>query len=141
MVDAEVVQNRLAALNEYVARLGAKQHLTLAEMIADQDVYFAIQHLLQLASQAAIDIAVHILASDFSLRADNYRDVILSLGSEGVFPLEFAQRFAGIAGFRNILIHEYLAVDPARVHHLLQVGLDDFRTFARHVTEYLKGAE
>lgn len=67
-------------------------------------------------------------------------DVILSLGREGVFPPEFAQRFAGIAGFRNILIHEYLAVDPARVHHLLQTGLDDFRTFARHVAEYLKGA-
>jgi uncharacterized protein YutE (UPF0331/DUF86 family) len=137
MVDAEIVQSRLAAMNEYVARLDAKRHLSLPEMLSDQDAYYAIQHLLQLASQAAIDIAAHMLAADFSKRADNYHDVILALGSERVLPPDFARRFAAIAGFRNILIHEYLAVDPEKIHRFLSDGLDDFRAFARHVAVYL----
>ena len=65
-------------------------------------------------------------------------DVILALGTEGVMPLEFAQRFAGIAGFRNIVIHEYLVVDPIKVYELLQTGPDDFRAFARYVVDYLR---
>ncbi|HEY4688838.1 MAG TPA: DUF86 domain-containing protein [Anaerolineae bacterium] len=141
MVDIEVVRNRLSALNEYVARLDAKRSWSLSQMLADEDAYYAIQHLLQLASQAAIDIATHILAADFSTHADNYRDVILALGSEGVLPLVFAQRFAAIAGFRNILIHAYLAVDPQKVHLFLQTGLEDFRSFARHIAKYLKEAK
>ncbi|HJW83531.1 MAG TPA: DUF86 domain-containing protein, partial [Anaerolineae bacterium] len=129
---------RLQALNEYVTELDAKRSLPLKQILANKDAYYATLHLLQLASQAAIDIASHILASDFFRRADRYRDVILALGSEGVLPAEFAERFAPIAGFRNIIIHEYLTVDPEKVYNVLQAGLDDFRAFAKYVTGYLE---
>jgi uncharacterized protein YutE (UPF0331/DUF86 family) len=138
MVSTEVVLARLKALNEYLALLDAKRHLSLAELTADLDTYHATLHRLQLASQAAIDIASHILAADFSRQADRYHDVIITLGYEGVLPLDFAQRFASITGFRNVLIHEYLTVDPNRVYAALQTGLDDVRAFAGYITDYLK---
>lgn len=138
MVNIDIVDARLRALKEYLAELDTKRSLSLDQMLADAIAYYGIQHLLQLASQVAIDVASHILAADFSKRADQYREVILGLGSEGVLPLEFAQRFAPVAGFRNILVHGYLEVDPKKVHHFLQVGLDDFRAFAGYVVDHLK---
>jgi uncharacterized protein YutE (UPF0331/DUF86 family) len=54
-----------------------------------------------------------------------------------VLPAEFAMRFRGIAGFRNVLVHGDLALDPARVHELLNAGLDDFDEFARRVEAHL----
>lgn len=138
MVKIEILHARLAALREYCEQLDVKRGLSLAALTSDLDAYHATLHRLQLACQAALDIASHILAADFPRRVDQYRDLILALGSEGVLPADFARRFAGIAGFRNIVIHEYLTVDPARVYELLHSGLDDFRAFARYVLEYLE---
>ena len=138
MVSIEIVLARLQALNEYVTELDVKRSLPLKQILADKDAYYSTLHRLQLASQAAIDIASHILAADFSRRAEQYREVILALGSERVLPPEFAERFAPITGFRNIIIHEYLTVDPAKVYNVLQAGLDDFRAFAQYITEYLE---
>ena len=55
-----------------------------------------------------------------------------------MLPVGFARRFRGIAGFRNVLVHGYLAVDAARLHQLLNSGLDEFAEFARHVEAYLR---
>ena len=138
MVDIDTVRVRLGALNEYIAQLEAKRGLSLEQMLADLDQYQVVLHRLQMACQVSIDLASHILASDFSQRVDRYRDVILALGSEGVLPQEVAQRFAGVAGFLNIVIHEYLVVDPAKVYQLLVAGPDDFRVFAGYITKYLQ---
>ena len=52
-------------------------------------------------------------------------------------PIEFARRFRGVAGFRNVLVHGYLEVDVARLHRVLSEQLDDFVAFADHVERYL----
>ena len=137
MVDTDTIRSRLQALDEYIARLESQRYLSFEQMVADWVVYNAIQHVFQMASQAAIDLASHILSADFSKRVDDYHGLILALGSEGVLPMEFARRFSDIARFRNVLVHEYLAVDPTKVYQFLQAGLEDFRAFMRYVTEYL----
>ena len=137
MVDVDAVRSRLKALDEYITRLESQRHLSFEQMLADWVAYYAIQRLFQMASQAAIDLASHILSADFSKRVDDYYGVIMALGREGVLPLEFARRFSDIAKFRNVLVHEYLVVDPEKVYQFLQVGLDDFRAFMGYIMEYL----
>lgn len=58
------------------------------------------------------------------------------MGELGVLPLELAERLAPIAGFRNILVHEYLGIDWDEVYHNL-VNLDDFERFAELIREWL----
>ena len=41
-------------------------------------------------------------------------------------------------GFRNVLIHAYLDVDPGKVYERLQFGLDDFERFIEHVYDFLR---
>ncbi|PYN90139.1 MAG: hypothetical protein DMD87_03195 [Candidatus Rokuibacteriota bacterium] len=67
----------------------------------------------------------------------NLRQGVDVLAELGVLPTEFARRFRGVAGFWNVLVHGYLRIDPARVHELLNAGLDDFAEFARHVDRFL----
>jgi uncharacterized protein YutE (UPF0331/DUF86 family) len=138
MVDVAALRNRLNALEEYVARPESKRHVSYEQMLADWVTYYAIQRIFQMASQAAIDIAGHILSADFTRRVDDYYAAILALGSEKVLPEEFAQHFADVARFRNVLVHEYLVVDPAKVYQFLQTGLDDFRAYIEYVSEYLR---
>ena len=42
-----------------------------------------------------------------------------------------------MAGFRNILVHEYLEIDRRRVYQILKDDLDDFERFIRAVSKLL----
>ena len=46
----------------------------------------------------------------------DYYEAIVRLGELGVLPPEFAAHLAPLAGFRNILVHEYLEVDWLEVY-------------------------
>lgn len=45
-----------------------------------------------------------------------------------------------MAGFRNVLAHEYASIDDERVYAHLQ-DLDRFRTYAREIDEFLYSDE
>jgi uncharacterized protein YutE (UPF0331/DUF86 family) len=67
----------------------------------------------------------------------DYAGAIDRLAEIGILPHDFAARFRGIAGFRNVLVHGYLDVDVTHLHNLLNSHLDDFSVFARHIRLYL----
>jgi uncharacterized protein YutE (UPF0331/DUF86 family) len=53
-------------------------------------------------------------------------------------PAECAQRLSRLAGFRNVLVHEYAKVDPSEVYRNLREGLADFDQFAEYVRRFLE---
>ncbi|MGD8794863.1 MAG: DUF86 domain-containing protein [Anaerolineae bacterium] len=138
MVRVETVLARLEALDQYLAELEQLRHLRRDQFIDDLRNHRTAERDLQLAIQATIDVASHVVAADFSQRPTGYREVIQILGDEGVLPQDLADRLAAAAGFRNILIHEYVDVDLDIVYDRLQHGLDDFRQFSRCMVEYLR---
>ena len=44
----------------------------------------------------------------------------------------------GMAGFRNLLVHEYLNIDPRRVYENWQEHLGDFVKFSEYIIRYLE---
>ena len=67
------------------------------------------------------------------VRAEIVREKLLGLGEtvsrlRAWLPDATAARLEGLAGFRNVLVHEYAAVDLRRVHAGLD-RLDDFDAF------------
>lgn len=138
MVDLRIVVERLGALDTYITELDHYAQYSLDELIADFVKYRAAQHSLLLATQAVVDIAVHIITADHNARIQDYRQAIESLGQVGILPSEFAEHLAPLAGFRNILVHDYLAVDAEKVYGILIRGRADLREFGRYITEYLQ---
>lgn len=134
--DSAIVRRHLLALDEAVQRLRRHAGRPLASLVADADSLWAIERGLQLCAQNALDIATHVAASA-GHDVPNYASAIDRLGELGVLPDAFARRFRGVAGFRNVLVHGYLGVDPERMYELLNSGLDDFVAFAQHLESYL----
>lgn len=138
MIKPDVILKILESLREHIKLLRAVQSESLASLTADLVRYNGVIHLLQLCVEHVADVGAHILAGSGLEMPGEYREIIIKLGQHGIIPRDFAERIAPMAGFRNIVVHRYLSVDPARVYAHLQYGLDDFERFIVHIYEYLQ---
>ncbi len=136
-MDRDLVKKKLRELRRYVAELKKFQGKNLASLEDSLSDLWAIEHGLQLAIQCVIDIGNHLLASMGSNQIEDYVDVIDNLGKNKILPPAFARRIRSMAGFRNILVHEYADVDLSIVHRVLNHRLSDFPAFIQHIERYL----
>lgn len=137
MTDTELIRRKLTELESNIVTLEDLRSYSLQELQNNRAKAWSVEHGLQITVQAVIDIGNHILAAIGESGIEDYVDVIDKLGTRNVIPTEFAQTIRGMAGFRNILVHEYASVDIEKVYHILQHRLDDFRGFARYIDKYL----
>lgn len=104
-----------------------------------QDIARAIERLVQLVIEAAVDINVHVATEIEGSPPPDYRASFAAAARCGVVPVELATRLAPSAGLRNALIHDYADVDDARVHASIGLALSGFREFAASVHQWLEG--
>lgn len=118
-----------------------EEYLRLLEGIRGRDfedpyMRGALERYFHLAAECVLDIGEMLIAREGWSKPETYRSVIQTMGEEGVIDPDFAEGFEGIAGLRNILVHDYTKVDLARLEALLD-QLDDLRRFLTDVARYL----
>ena len=129
MVDLESVVRRLQRLDELLGVLEDVHAEGEEAYLARRQTRLAAERALQLAVQACIDVAAHLVAELGLGTPDTYRDAFRGLAHEELLDEALAQRLGDAAGLRNILVHEYLEIDPRQVWMALE-RLDDLRAFA-----------
>ena len=92
---------------------------------------------LQVAIQAALDVAAHVVSGERLGFASKNRDYFELLVKFGWLPKELAPVLHNMVGFRNILVHGYEAVDPAVVEKITRDHLDDLLNFVKAIRERL----
>ena len=80
-----------------------------------------------------MDVANYLIGQLGLAAPDAPENVFALLGREGVIDAGLAQRMAGMVRFRNILVHDYIEIDPGAVYQNLTAELDDFDQFAREI--------
>jgi uncharacterized protein YutE (UPF0331/DUF86 family) len=135
--DPVLVRRHLLALDTALQNLRRHAGRPLSELANDTDETWLVERGLLLCAQNALDIAIH-LAVSAGRDVPDYVTAIDILADLGILPREFAARFRGVAGFRNVVVHAYLDVDLALVHAMLNDRLSDFDEFAEHVDAHLR---
>lgn len=123
-------------MSERLARLAPLRSRPRADFDREPYLRDIVERNLEVAAQCCIDICHRIIAIEGAQKPRNYYEAILRMGELGVLPPELADRLAPIAGFRNILVHEYLAIDWDEVYNNL-ASLDDLERFAELIREWL----
>lgn len=138
VVDRFVVTARITKIREYVALLRKIRGLAdERRFVSDPLIYGNAERYLQLAIQAVLDISHHIVADrNLPLPADS-KSLFDLLARQKVVSKKLAVKLTAMAGFRNILVHEYLEIDRRRVYRALTTELRDFESFIRAVTRLL----
>lgn len=94
-----------------------------------------VEHTLQIAIQAALDAASHIVSELRLGEPRTNRELFDLLARAGILPGGLTATLRSMAGFRNILVHGYQEVDPAIVRDIVLGRLDDLLEFVRVVRE------
>ena len=138
MVDSDVLSRRLLTLAECLSELARPGAADAAALARDPMLRAAVERWLQVAVEACIDIATHVVAAEGWTPAGSARDAFLVLANHGKVSLELAQRLGSAAGLRNVLVHDYVAVDLQRIAHAVEHDLGDLRQFAALVEPWLE---
>jgi uncharacterized protein YutE (UPF0331/DUF86 family) len=130
VVEAEIFDRRLERLEQTIADLRGIATMPAKALVADRALQAQAERWTQVAVEASIDLANHLIAARGWTTPATYRDAFRILAQHGVIDDAAAQKMAGWAGLRNIIVHLYLDVDHVRLHEVLVNELDDLLEFA-----------
>ena len=135
------IERRLQRLDESLQRLEALSGLAQDDFLGDADLRDIVERNLEVAAQCCIDIAHRIVSLEGAPGPRDAHESLLRLGEVGVLDPAFAREFSPVAGFRNVLAHEYLSIDWNLVYAHLQ-ELESMHRYAAAIRNWLseKGA-
>ena len=123
MTDPELLAKRLALIETCVSQL---RTLARPEQIArDIREQRFVEHTLQIAIQAALDVASHIVSDRRLGEPRTNRELFDLLARDGWIPDALAESVRKMVGFRNVLVHGYDDVDLGVVEDVVVHRLDD----------------
>jgi uncharacterized protein YutE (UPF0331/DUF86 family) len=131
------IERRLDELSERLGRLEPLRAKSKPEFAADPYLRDIAERNLEVAAQCVLDIAHRLISLTGALKPRDYYEAILRLGELRVLSPEFAAHLAPLAGFCNILVHEYLQVNWAEVYRNLQ-QIDDLVKFGQAGRQWLR---
>jgi uncharacterized protein YutE (UPF0331/DUF86 family) len=137
MVDQEIFSRRLEALHGYLEKLRAFLEADEDEFVREPALHDLAERYLHLAVEACLDLANHWIADRSLPTPDANRDSFTILERAGELSPSVADRLRGWAGFRNILVHEYLEIDHSIAYNAIQNELGDLDAFAQWAAEKL----
>ena len=85
------------------------------------------------ACQAAIDLAMHIVAKRHLGVPQTSADAFSLLHRAGMLDEIIARSMRGMTGFRNVAVHEYQEMDHAVVHWIVKHGVVDLVMFCKNI--------
>jgi uncharacterized protein YutE (UPF0331/DUF86 family) len=107
------------------------------ELLQDPYLQDIIERNLEVAAQAVIDIANRIISIEGLEKPRDYYEAIMRLGEADILPIEFATALAPIAGFRNILVHDYMDLNWDEIYKNLH-QLNDIKRFMESIKAWAK---
>ena len=133
MTDPDLLAKRLATIETCIREL---RELARTDAIrTDVREQRFVEHTLQLAIQAALDAASHVVSDERLGEPRTNRELFALLARAGWIDGTLAAKLGNMAGFRNILVHGYDTVDLAVVEDVVAHHLDDLLRFAAVVRE------
>jgi uncharacterized protein YutE (UPF0331/DUF86 family) len=138
MVDTARIEENLKQIETALTNLRKHRACTYEQFELDLDKQWIVQRGFEVIIQSMLDVGAHLLASQSENDWSEYREIFLHLGKQSIIPQRFAKKISGMAGLRNLLVHEYRRLDLRRIHSHLKKDLSDIERFVMHIRAYLQ---
>jgi uncharacterized protein YutE (UPF0331/DUF86 family) len=138
VVDKPLYARKVAVIRDAVERVRAMLPPSAEAFAADRTAREVVVLNLFVAIQASIDLAARWLADEGWDVPQRYGELFTALADHRVLSTELARRLAEAVGFRNLVAHQYGAIDWARLHAMATSSdLEDLEQFCAELATKL----
>ena len=137
MVDSDVLQRKLQKLQEYLNEIKSYQTLTWEDYQSSKQVRRAVERLIQLIVDVAVDINIHALVDSGNPPPNNAYDSFIKASEIGFIPKKLAEEIAPSTGERNIIVHDYEVIDDAVVFESIHEVIEMYNNYLEHIRKHL----
>ncbi len=136
-INRSVIEEKIKLIEKHLGRLEGLRGLSKGRFALPDNFDIAAYNL-RCALEATFDICAHILARIPGVQVDEYKNMALEMGKQGLVPKKFSQKnLYEMAGYRNRLTHFYFEIKPDEMLKIIQEDLGDFRFFMKHIKKIL----
>jgi len=136
MTDADLVKKKLALIETYVRELQTLANPSRIEDDLREERF--VEHTLQIAIQAALDVASHVASDERWEEPRTNQELFELFARHGWLDEALTRSLRAAVGFRNVLVHGYASVDRTIVRDILENHLEDLTAFVSAVRLRLK---
>lgn len=135
MENAELINEKLIKLVSYIHELKEIKPDNFKEYSKDVIRRYAIERLIQLIIDLALDINNIILSSMEKPPASDYFNSFIDLIELNIFDHEFANNIAPSTGLRNRLVHEYESIDDRIVYESIDKVIAFYSKYVSYINK------
>jgi uncharacterized protein YutE (UPF0331/DUF86 family) len=140
-LDAGVVQSRLRLLEDLLNDLDSVGQLTADRLREDRMLRHAVERVLSQLVELAVSINSHVASTVLQRAPNDYRTSFDLANDAGLIDDELRDRLKPSVGLRNVLAHEYVAIDLGLVVVAAGSATKDYRAYVSAVAGWLRGLE
>ncbi len=131
----EIIVNKLIKMEKYISELEKFKPDTFKKYQNDQLKRYAIERLIQLIIDLALDINNILIKRSDRYPAQDYYSSFLELIDLEILSEEFAKDIAPSTGIRNRLVHEYEEVDNKVVYQNLDKLIKYYLSYIKYINQ------
>lgn len=138
MIDELMVKEKVAAIQRDLRELTVYKDATLDEIVSDYRTHKAVERMLEVIINEAIDINQHLIVkSGHGQLPFDFRESFLLLINIGVYPVEFGKQISGSVGLRNILFHQYRKLDEQIFFSSIRDCLTQYTKYCEYILAFV----
>ena len=134
---AHVLENKISTVRKYLLGLNAFQTYSKEEILSDDMKLRALERQLYLLTQSTIDLAEAVLSKKRLRKPMTYKENFEVLSEAGLISKVLLEKMINMAGFRNILAHQYVALDNDKLYDVLVTSSKDIGLFLYELEDNL----
>lgn len=138
-LDVATVHAKLHAMRELLDDLDGVGPVDVELLRRDRLLRYAVERILTSLVDLAVAVNGHLAVARLGAGATTYRESFALAERAGVLPPDLAQRLAPSAGLRNVLTHEYLAVELEFIVDGVTSARVDYREYVRVLARVVTG--
>ncbi len=136
-LDVDVARNKLAAIEDTCDVLASLGGIDADRLRFDPVVAAAVERLIGRLVDLAVDVNSHLAVALLGRAPSEYRESFDLMAQAGVIELAMAVRLKPSVGMRNVIVHEYVRLDLARVAAVVPEAIDAYRAYVTAVARFL----
>ena len=135
MTNQMTIENKISSVKKYLKILERYKKYSRKEIEDNLDIRGAVERYLYLAVQATIDSAESFISSHNFRKPATISETFYILNEEKVISRNSMEKLVGMAGFRNIIAHDYEKINYDIVYDILRNRLKDIESFLKQISK------